>query len=180
VPDPRVVRSRQRLFDALVALILERGWDRVQVRDVCARSGVGRSTFYAHFADKEDLLIGGLDLVRDAMHGRRSGRPFGFLRELIDHAGASRRMFRAVIGKKSGLAVQRKFREVIRELVVEDLAAQGVAKAELDVTSRFVAGAFVELLIAWVDGATRQSARELEAAAVRLATPVVAAVQRRR
>jgi AcrR family transcriptional regulator len=179
VPDARVQRSRQRLFDALVALILDRGWDRVQVRDVCARAGVGRSTFYAHFADKEDLLVGGLDLVRDAMQGRGTGRPFGFLRELIEHADGSRRMFRAVIGKKSGLAVQRKFREVLRELLVEDLAAQGVPRRQLGVASRFLAGGLLDLLIAWIDERPARGGRELEADFVRLATPVVASLRRR-
>jgi AcrR family transcriptional regulator len=181
-PDARTQRSRERLFQALVALILERGWDRVSVRAVCARAGVGRSTFYVHFADKEEALVGGLDLVRDAMKGRGRGtpeRPFGFVRELIDHADGSRRMFRAVIGKRAGLAVQRRFREVVRQLVMEELPAHRVPAAQQEVTARFLAGALVELLIGWLDerGGPR-TATEVEEVFARLARPVLDTARR--
>ncbi len=180
-PDVRSQRSRQRVFQALVALILERGWDKVSVRDVCARAGVGRSTFYLHFADKEEALIGGLDLVRDAMKGRGRGtpeRPFGFVRELIDHADGSRRMFRAVIGKRTGLAVQRRFREVVRELVLEELPAHGVPAARREETARFLAGALVELLTWWIDQRGPRSASDVEAIFAALARPVLDTARR--
>jgi AcrR family transcriptional regulator len=181
--DVRAQRSRERLHAALVALILERGWDRISVQAVCTRAGVGRSTFYVHFADKEDLLIGGLDHVRDAIRADpRSAKPFGFVRGMLDHADGSRRLFRAVIGKRSGLAVQRRFRAVVGELVARDLEGRGVGKASLVTTSRFLAGAFVELLLAWIEPSDRGdgviSAEALERRFVVLAAPVVAAALR--
>ncbi|MEZ4403636.1 MAG: TetR/AcrR family transcriptional regulator [Kofleriaceae bacterium] len=181
-PDPRAQRSRERMFAALVALIHERGWDKVSVREVCARAGVGRSTFYVHFADKEELLIGGLTLVRDAMRGRgrRSAtRPFGFVPELVAHADGSRRLVRAVIGKRAGLAVQRRFRELVRELVHEELPAHQVPAARREATARFLAGALVELLMGWVDTRGVQSAADVEATFAQLAIPVLATARAR-
>jgi AcrR family transcriptional regulator len=179
MPDRRVQRSRERLHGALIALVLEKGWDRVSVRDVCARAGVGRSTFYVHFADKEDLLVGGLEHVRDALLASGAGDAFGFVRGLVEHADESRRWVRAVIGKRSGLAVQRRFRETVGELVRADLRAQRVPARELDTATRFLAGALVEMLFAWVenrDGAI--GAGDVERRFVQLAAPVVAAIAR--
>jgi len=175
--DRRVQRSRARLHRALVALILERGWDRVSVRDVCIRAGVGRSTFYAHFADKEDLLIGGLDDVRDGLRRQRTDHdpPFGFLHGLIEHADESRRMFRAVIGKRSGLAVQRHFRKVVLELVLEDLEAHGLGGPRLHVTGRYLTGALVELLTWWLEGPRSLPASEIADDFMRLSAPVLRA-----
>jgi AcrR family transcriptional regulator len=175
--DRRVDRSRRKLHDALVALILERGWDRVSVRAVCDRAGVGRSTFYVHFADKEDLLIGGLDNVRDDLRAMKSKRPFGFMRGLFEHAGQSRRLFHAVIGKHSGLAVQRRLREVVLELTLEDLSVREMPERRLQMTSRFLSGALVELLIWWVDGSCAMSARDVEAMFLQLATTVLEAAR---
>ncbi|CAN5569696.1 TetR/AcrR family transcriptional regulator [soil metagenome] len=56
--DRRVVRTIASLRAALIELILEKHYDSITVQDVIDRANVGRSTFYTHFRDKEDLLIG--------------------------------------------------------------------------------------------------------------------------
>jgi AcrR family transcriptional regulator len=55
--DRRSRRTRIRLRDAMVSLVQEKPWDRIRVADILARADVGRATFYAHFRDKEDLLV---------------------------------------------------------------------------------------------------------------------------
>jgi AcrR family transcriptional regulator len=55
--DRRVVRTRQLLQDALVALISERGYADLTIQDVLDRADVGRATFYGHFRGKDALLI---------------------------------------------------------------------------------------------------------------------------
>lgn len=178
--DRRVRRSRQLLHEALVALILERGWDRVTVQAVCDRAGVGRSTFYVHFADKEDLLVGGLEHVRDDLRRQlraTNQKPFAFVGGLIAHADESRRLFRAVIGKRAGLAVQRRFREVVGELMTDDLRDQGLGGIALAAASRFLTGGLVEMLFVWVEGKDRAPVSEVERQFVRYAAPVVRAAR---
>lgn len=55
--DRRVLRTRDTLGDALVELIKEKPFDDITVQEVLDRAGVGRSTFYTHYKDKEDLLL---------------------------------------------------------------------------------------------------------------------------
>src|SRR5262249_48157020 len=88
-PDRRIQRTRRTLHEALLALIRERGWDAVTVQDVCARADVGRSTFYVHFADKEELLLSGFAELRQSLRshladGRR--KRLGFTFALLEHA----------------------------------------------------------------------------------------------
>lgn len=48
---------RLRLFDALMRLILDRGYATVTLADIAAEAGVGRTAVYNHFPDKESLLV---------------------------------------------------------------------------------------------------------------------------
>jgi AcrR family transcriptional regulator len=51
------VRTRDALGDALAALMHEKTFDDLTVQNVLDRAGVGRSTFYMHYRDKEDLFL---------------------------------------------------------------------------------------------------------------------------
>ena len=57
-PDRRKVKTIASLRTALIDLVLEKHYDEITVQDIIDRANVGRSTFYSHFRDKEDLLIG--------------------------------------------------------------------------------------------------------------------------
>ena len=65
--DLRVQRSRALLLQALVSLLNEKPFDEIRVTDLCARAGVHRSTFYAHFTDKLHLLTYGIRELMDIL-----------------------------------------------------------------------------------------------------------------
>ena len=54
--DARIVRSRDQLRDALVALLHERPLDQISVRDIAGTAGVGYTTYFRHYAGKDALL----------------------------------------------------------------------------------------------------------------------------
>src|ERR1035438_9652116 len=65
--DQRVKRTHQRLGSALVQLIAEKPIDDITVQEVLDRAAVGRSTFYLHFRDKNDLLLSQLEKFLEMM-----------------------------------------------------------------------------------------------------------------
>ncbi len=56
--DRRIRRTRQLLRDTFVALLKVKRYEDISVRDIIERADVARSTYYVHFIDKEDLLVG--------------------------------------------------------------------------------------------------------------------------
>lgn len=58
--DRRVRKTRQSLREALLQLLLEKPYDQITVQEILDKADVGRSTFYAHFKDKDDLLMMGM------------------------------------------------------------------------------------------------------------------------
>lgn len=153
--DRRVQRTRRALRDALISLMTERGWDEVSVQDICDRADIGRSTFYVHFQNKEELLDGGLSDLRHELRSQivtNDKEPFPvlpFVRGLIDHVYEQRKLFRSIIGRRSGHVVRMRFRELILQLVKEDLSRLAAPGWRRDATVHCMAGALFELLV-WV------------------------------
>ena len=177
--DRRVQRTHRLLCDALADLILEQGWDNVTVQDICRRADVGRATFYMHYASKEKLLI---DCFKDLRAGFRAqcaalgggnAKPFAFVQALVEYAGQNKRLFRSVIGRRSGHLVQNRFRQMVVDLVEEDLAALAPGKWPLAATARYIAGGFAELLTWWLETRNSYSPVELERLFHQFAGPIV-------
>jgi AcrR family transcriptional regulator len=59
--DRRVTRTKSALNHALSELVKEKGYESVTVEDITTRANLGRTTFYLHYKDKEDLLLDGLE-----------------------------------------------------------------------------------------------------------------------
>ncbi len=175
--DRRVRRTRRLLRDALVNLILERGWDNVTVQDVCAEADVGRSTFYVHFADKEEALLSGFEELHVALAEiGQGGEAFAFLRPLVEHSQEHVKLFRAVVGRQSGPKLQARFGQVVFELMHADLGKLGVEdhNQQQTVLARFLCGGFIELLINWLDHPEGRPAAALSETFVQFAKGAIA------
>lgn len=88
--------QRERLFGALVAVVSEKGYEQTTVADMVELSGVSRSAFYRHFADKRECFVAAYDelargtlaelsaaLAGDRPPAERLGSAFARLAELI-------------------------------------------------------------------------------------------------
>ena len=61
--DPRVRRTRQWLQQALIALMKEKTFDKIQIKEITSRASLSRPTFYMHYDSKLDLLSDYFDTV---------------------------------------------------------------------------------------------------------------------
>ncbi|GAA1943852.1 TetR/AcrR family transcriptional regulator [Kitasatospora viridis] len=132
--DRRTRRTRRALRDALVALILERGYTGLTVEDIAERADVARATFYSHYRDKDDLFtkVTG-DLLRELderLHPLAEETGTGFtgkpLLELFRHAEEERDLYRVILrGEGDGKALRTFGDESVRRV-----AAVFTARAE--------------------------------------------------
>jgi len=182
--DRRVRRTRRALREALLALTLERGWDEVNVLDVCERADVARSTFYTHFADKEELLLSGFDDLRAVLRAKSDQASqvgpsvLAFLGGLIEHARENARLFRALVGKRAGQVAQKGFRQFVFDLVREDLLTAFPDDPRVEAVARYVSGGISELLIWSVDGRSTLRSLDLGRFCMSLTRPVLATLRR--
>ena len=54
--DPRVLRSRQMLMEALLKLLDRKEFDDISIQEIADEATLNRATFYLHYPDKNALL----------------------------------------------------------------------------------------------------------------------------
>ncbi len=54
--DPRILRSRRMLMEALARLLIKKEFEDVSVQEIADEATLNRATFYLHYADKNALL----------------------------------------------------------------------------------------------------------------------------
>ena len=180
--DRRVQRTQQSVRRALFELIQEKGFEAISVQDIIDRANVGRATFYTHFQSKDDLLLSGFEDLRASLkerqrlalvQGRGDGRVLAFSHEMFAHADEHRSLFRAMVGKRSGAAVQRMIHTLLLDLVRDDVKAlashEETTSVPTEALVQFVAGSFFGLLMWWLNGKMRLSVEEINSLFRRLA-----------
>ena len=172
--DRRVRRTRELLRSALLSLIEEKGYERVTVQDILDRADVGRSTFYAHFTDKDDLLRAGFEEFRASALAEMRVTPAGgkvdFLEPMLAvfrHVEEHRHRWKPLARKGGVDLVVSLLRESVTDLVREHLRSQlpdmraRQRQLELEAAIQFVVGSSMGLITWWLDADIACSADDL-------------------
>jgi AcrR family transcriptional regulator len=162
--DRRIQRTEQMLREALIGLILERGYDAITVQDILDRANMGRSTFYAHYRDKEDLLLSGFQALFDAFQkeylqmAAPAADPAQAGKELslffFRHAGSHPGLFKAMIGEQGGKIIQEHAQKYLEQFIGAHIAAQLSERQKnvpVDILAHYIASSYLALLTWWLD-----------------------------
>jgi len=164
--DRRIVRTRQLLREALLALISEKGYDGIRVLDIAERANLNRATFYLHYRDKSDLLLQSSEDVFNDLATRFEpitkdnlalDKPPIQLQIVFEHVAQHADFYRVILGKDGVPAFAAKLREYIAAISherVDQLHALFPDAAQI-IDSRYVAnyvaGALVGTITWWLE-----------------------------
>ncbi|MBZ0285795.1 MAG: TetR/AcrR family transcriptional regulator [Anaerolineae bacterium] len=169
-PDRRIQRTRQLLRDALISLILEKGYDSVTVQEITERANLGRATFYIHYNNKEELLLSNLHEVFDDLKTRYGApsreqflAPEQALRTIpFVHALENRDLYRVTLFSEQGTAaIMKGIRQYIADEIqtrMEAVASTGKTQLPPEVVANYLAGAMLALIGWWLEHDTPYSA----------------------
>jgi AcrR family transcriptional regulator len=174
--DRRIQKTEALLRGALGALIREKPYEDIVVKEILHRANVGRSTFYTHFADKDELLLSCIhDMLRPAQvagWGRTTAKPqediVWFSLPILEHIERHRRTSQATMGLRGRRAVHEHLQHAITELIEDEVRtalrprSRTARHASPDLLVRWIASTFVLVLNWWVEGDNPLPAREAD------------------
>jgi AcrR family transcriptional regulator len=175
--DPRMVRSRAALRNALLALLQEESFDQIRIRDITTRANTGYATFYRHYESKESLLN---DLAAEQMrelirltypilHSRGSASAALAICRYVDE---HRAIWSALLNGGAAAAMREEFRYQSRQ--TQDVMPLPNLTFPKSLSIGFGAAATVEVLAWWLSEGRQYRVEEVAAYLDRLVIePVV-------
>ena len=175
--DRRQQKTRTAIFSAFTSLLAEKSYSKITVQEIIDAANVGRTTFYAHFETKDDLLkelceelfghIIGSAMDCTHTHGLYSdgSAPESVFCHLLQHLQKNDKNIIALLSCESSEMFLRFFKDSLNELVRSQFINQN-RKANTDIPEDFlinhISGSFVEMVLWWIRGHRKQTPEDLD------------------
>jgi AcrR family transcriptional regulator len=182
--DRRTARTRKLLRHALLELMLEKRYDKITVQDIIDRADVGRSTFYAHYLDKEDLLVRQFEEVIDLLSQHLTlvddrRHPQMRVSALFRHVQEFHRLYEALMwGRGIELLYQQGHALFCKRIEADLATVQVQGKASTvpnEILATFMASTLVMLLRWWLENKMPYSVERMDEIYHQLVMPSVKA-----
>ena len=172
--DRRSNRTRRMLKDALLSLILEKGYDAVTVEDITERADLGRTTFYLHYKDKEDLLVESIETIASELveyisqsnmlpiatdSGPQPSEGYMPAIQLVfRHAGDNAMLYRIILREAGAVLASDRLRSIINAAASQIMSArlkenppEVLPLIPLEVLSNYFAASLLGLVTWWLE-----------------------------
>jgi AcrR family transcriptional regulator len=159
--DRRAQRTRQLLRDALMELILKKGYEHITVQEITDHANLGRATLYLHYpGGKEELLLQSLKTLFEELSEQLKGvtrenfvtSPPSLI--AFEHAAANKKLYRVMLGSHGNSSLQSKIRQLIADAIQEQVSrvvSPDLLPVPLPVLGQHAAGALMALITWWLE-----------------------------
>ena len=175
--DRRQQKTRQAIFHAFGSLLGRKSYTNITVQEIIDEANIGRSTFYAHFETKDDLLkelcrelfdhILNSAMDRGHTHGLYSDSiaPESVFLHLLQHLEKNENNILGLLSCESNEIFLRYFKDSLSQLIRVRFVNQRYCnekKLPEDFLVNHISGSFVEMVLWWIRGGRKQSPQELD------------------
>jgi len=181
--DRRSQRTRQLVSSAMMELLSEKRYEAITIQDILDRAGIGRTTFYTHYFDKEDVHASMMEQMLEGMSQQLSERHTGHgivpSLELFQHIQQDHKHFQALAGGPTAERLWETMQTALGRTIEQSLLTTRKDKKApsipLTEMSSYLAGAFLNLLKWWLKSGMPYPPEEMDEIFRQLALPGVEA-----
>lgn len=169
--DRRIQRTRQLLREALFELIIERGYDKIAIADITERANVGRTTFYLHYQEKEELLKASLktlmrELQLDVEPSAEEICPY-YIRciRIFQHVAQRQLLYQALLSEAGpvniGNLMRTYFAELFQRYTLDPIVRENFSSLRNELIAAYAAGSLFGLISWWLRHEISPSAEQM-------------------
>lgn len=170
--DLRIIKTNKVLFDALITLMEQKDFEKIKISDICDVALVNRSTFYAHYEDKYDLLLALIDDLKNNLENELKQNKeedisknyyMELLKILINHVDEKRETYNSILkNDKNGIIMDFIIDVGNRDLISRLKKTNAInSTLPLDFITKFYLGGIATIGIEWIKNKDKYTKEEL-------------------
>jgi len=170
--DLRVIKTENLLYATLIDLLKEKTFEEIKVSDICNKALINRSTFYAHYQDKYELVVGFISTLKDELAKaiKDNGSTFNtkeyyleMIEMILTHIEEKKKIYQDILTNNRNSIVMDILLDVINNDVNERLEKnlKENEKIPSKVISTFYIGAVTSICIEWMKNTNEYSKEDI-------------------
>ncbi|WP_223594671.1 TetR/AcrR family transcriptional regulator [Neobacillus bataviensis] len=160
--DPRILRTRQLIKDALIDLLQEMELNKITVNRIAERATINRVTFYLHYRDIQDMMEkmaqemaeGIEEIMRSATDKESTGETDSLMLEsLLEHIAENGKFYKVVLGTRRTPIFTERLLKILTEVITKRTGIHSFRASgdiQRDVAIWYGSSALIGTIIAWL------------------------------
>lgn len=160
--DLRIIKTKKVLSEALLTLMKEKNFDNIKISDICDVALINRSTFYAHYEDKYDLLIALIENMKKNILDELKINSYNYiskeyfmelLKILIEHIDGNYPVYSAIINNnRNGFLIDFLIDVANKDLSLRLKDDDNIINSNIPINmvTRFYLGGVVSVGVDWI------------------------------
>lgn len=170
--DLRVIKTRKLIYQTLLDLMKEKTFEEIKVSDICSKAMINRSTFYAHYEDKYELLIDFLSNLKeefarelnDSCKENLSIREY-YIRLIslfLDHIDSKRDVYNSIMVNNRSSIMMDILLSVVNDDILKRFKENDInLKVPTEVISKFYLGGVINIGMEWISNSNKYTKEEI-------------------
>ena len=169
--DLRVIKTKKILYETLIELMKTKTFEEIKVSDICTKALINRSTFYAHYEDKYELLLEFINSLKEEFINELSKNKnilntreyyLEMIRLFLDHIENKKDIYNAIMINNRNSIMMDILSSVANNEVIKKMESSNIStKVPANIIAKFYLGGVLNLGIEWLRDTNKNSKEEI-------------------
>lgn len=170
--DLRVIKTKKLLYQTLIELMKDKTFEEIKVSDICTTAMINRSTFYAHYEDKYELLLDFINTLKKEFVEELSKKdnanltPREYYLKLIElfleHIENKKDIYNAIMINNRNSIMMDILLSVVNDDILKNIKENDInPNVPSDIIAKFYLGGVINLGVEWLSNNNKYTKKQI-------------------
>lgn len=169
--DLRVIKTKNLLYQTLIELMKDKTFEEIKVSDICSKAMVNRSTFYAHYEDKYELLLDFINNLKEELvielnknENNLNTREYyiKLISLFLDHIESKKNIYNSIMINNRNSIMMDILLSVVNDDILNKIKSNDIdTKVPSDIIAKFYLGGVINLGVEWLRDSAKYTKEEI-------------------